>query len=222
MTCKLIEFCLLFFFALHFFTLWSFLELCFSLPQIFPTPSSTGASLVVQTVKNLPAMQETWVWSLGHEDPLEKGMSTHSSILPGEFQGHRSLVGYSPWGHKESDMTEQLFGASPMAQRAENLPAMQETQTTWVWSLGQKDPWRKQWQPTAVFLPGKFQGQRSLAGYSPRDHKESDVTKHMAHSTNHSFFSIFAVPTTCFNHNNEKLDINILGGSECSQFTLNP
>ena len=42
------------------------------------------ASLVAQLVKNLPAMQETWVWSLGWEDPLEKGMATHSSMLPGE------------------------------------------------------------------------------------------------------------------------------------------
>ena len=39
------------------------------------------ASLVAQTVRNLPAMQETWVRSLGWEDPLEKGMATHSSIL---------------------------------------------------------------------------------------------------------------------------------------------
>ena len=39
------------------------------------------ASLVAQTVKNLPAMQETWVRSMGWEDPLEKGMATHSSIL---------------------------------------------------------------------------------------------------------------------------------------------
>ena len=39
------------------------------------------ASLVAQTVKNLPAMQETWVWSLGWEDPLKKGKATHSSIL---------------------------------------------------------------------------------------------------------------------------------------------
>ena len=39
------------------------------------------ASLVAQTVKNPPAMQETWVWSLGWKDPLEKGMATHSSIL---------------------------------------------------------------------------------------------------------------------------------------------
>ena len=40
-----------------------------------------GASLVAQTVKDLPEMQETWVQSLGQEDPLEKGMATHSSIL---------------------------------------------------------------------------------------------------------------------------------------------
>ena len=40
-----------------------------------------GASLIAQMVKNLPAMQETWVQFLGQEDPLEKGMATHSSIL---------------------------------------------------------------------------------------------------------------------------------------------
>ena len=58
---------------------------------------------MVQTVKNLPAMQETWVQSLGWEDPLEKGKATHSSILAGEFHGL-----YSPEGRKESDMTKQL------------------------------------------------------------------------------------------------------------------
>ena len=62
-----------------------------------------------QMVKNLPAMQETQVKSLGQEDPLEEGLETHSSILPGESHGQRSLVGYSPWSHKESDMTEELI-----------------------------------------------------------------------------------------------------------------
>ena len=57
-------------------------------------------------LKNLLAMQETWVRFLGREDPMEKGMATHSSILPGKFHGQRSLAGYSPWGHKESDTTE--------------------------------------------------------------------------------------------------------------------
>ena len=44
-------------------------------------PQRSWASLVAQLVKNLPAMRETWVQSLGWEDPLEKGKATHSSIL---------------------------------------------------------------------------------------------------------------------------------------------
>jgi len=52
-------------------------------------------------------MRDTWVQSLGQEDPMEKGMATHSSILLSEkFHGQRSLAGYNPWGHKELDMTE--------------------------------------------------------------------------------------------------------------------
>ena len=55
-------------------------------------------------------MQETsemWVWSLSQKDPLEEGMATHSPVFsPGESHGQRSLVGYSPWGRQESDMTE--------------------------------------------------------------------------------------------------------------------
>ena len=49
----------------------------------YPT-NKHWASLVAQTVKNLPTMPETQVWSLGREDPLEKGMASHSSFLPGE------------------------------------------------------------------------------------------------------------------------------------------
>ena len=65
------------------------------------------ASLMAQTVKNLPVMQETWVPSLVWEDPLEEKMATHSSIAWKSHQ-QRSLVGYSPWGHKESNTTERL------------------------------------------------------------------------------------------------------------------
>ena len=59
-------------------------------------------------VKNLPAVQKTWVQYLGQEDSLEKGMVTTPVFLPGEFHGQRSLESYSPEGCKESDMTEQL------------------------------------------------------------------------------------------------------------------
>ena len=74
---------------------------------------SKEVSLVAQMVKNLPAMWETHVQSLGREDPLEN--ATHSSIqqptpifLPGEFHGQRSLAGDGPQGCKESDTSERL------------------------------------------------------------------------------------------------------------------
>jgi len=93
---------------------------------------------VAQLLDNLPAMPETQVRSLRQEVPLEEEMATHSSILPGESpwteepgglqsmgldmterlthavflpgksHGQRSLAGYSPWGRKESDMTEHV------------------------------------------------------------------------------------------------------------------
>ena len=58
-----------------------------------------------------------------------------------------------------------------------SLPVMQET---CIRSLGQEDPWRKACQPTSVFLPGELHGQRSLVGYSPRGHRESDVTEQLS------------------------------------------
>ena len=67
---------------------------------------SVQASLVVQTVKRLPAMQETRVQFLGREDPLEKEMAIHSSTLAWKIPWMEEPEGYSPLGHKESDMTE--------------------------------------------------------------------------------------------------------------------
>ena len=66
-----------------------------------------GASLVAQAIKNPLAMQETQVRSLGLEDPLEKRMATHSSILAWRMPWTEESGGdYSPWGHKGSDTTE--------------------------------------------------------------------------------------------------------------------
>ena len=73
---------------------WAFVELLKVLGE------DLKPSLIAQLVKNLPATQETQVRFLGREDPLEKCMATHSSILPGESLGQRSLAGYSPWGCK--------------------------------------------------------------------------------------------------------------------------
>ena len=62
------------------------------------------------------------------------------------------------------------------------MPAMRETQ---VQSLVQEDPmkssWRREWQPTPVFLPGESHGQRSLVGYSPWGHTELETTERLSH-----------------------------------------
>ena len=72
----------------------------------------TLASLVVQRLKRLPAMWETSVRSLGREDPLEKEMATHSSILAWRIPWTEELGGLRSMGHKESDTTERLHFTS--------------------------------------------------------------------------------------------------------------
>ena len=63
---------------------------------------------MAQTVKNLPAVQKTGVLSLGEEDPCSRKWQTTPVFLSGESHGQRSLLGYSPWSRKESNVTEQL------------------------------------------------------------------------------------------------------------------
>ena len=106
------------------------------------------ASLVAQPVKNQPAMQETWVWSLGWEDSLKKGMATHSNILAWrialtEKPGRLQSMGSQRVGHNKERLSLSLL-----------LHALQELQ-------------RRQWQPTPVLLPGKSHRWRSLVGCSP-------------------------------------------------------
>ena len=67
--------------------------------------NANRASLVAQMVKNPPAMQETQVQSLGQEDPLEKGMVTHSSILVWEISRTEEAGGHQSVGSQESDTT---------------------------------------------------------------------------------------------------------------------
>ena len=87
------------------------------------------ASLVIQSVKNLSVMQETWVRSLSQEDPQRREWLPTSVFLPGESHGQRSLAGYRPQGHKESDRTKQLIlsqerkGGFPGGSVVKNLPA---------------------------------------------------------------------------------------------------
>ena len=72
--------------------------------QLWAINTLLWVPLVAQTEKNLPAMQETWLRSLGREYPLEKGMATHSSILAWRIPWTEEPGGL--WGRKESDTTE--------------------------------------------------------------------------------------------------------------------
>ena len=105
------------------------------------------ASPVAQMVKILPTMWETWVQSLGWKDALEEGMATHSKSCLENPHGQRSLAGYSPWGNKDSDMTERLStilpfpdlpqGHSPSIQPLERrlLPRIPPRMTAASWAL---------------------------------------------------------------------------------------
>ena len=84
---------------------------------------------------------------------VEKVMATHSSTLAWKIPWTEEPGRLSPRGHKESDMTERTS-----------------------LSLFTFMHWRRKWQPTPVFLPGKSQGQRSLVGCWLRDRTESDIT----------------------------------------------
>ena len=108
-------------------------------------------------------------------------------FLPGKFHGQRSLAGYIPWDHKESDITEwptlhlvqielpqERTRASQVAVAVKNL--YDSAGDSGLILVG-KIPWSRKWQPTPVFLPGKFHERRNQAGYSPWGCKESDPTE---------------------------------------------
>ena len=103
-------------------------------------------SLVTQTVKNLPAVQETWVWSLGGEDPLEKAMATHSSILAwkipmdrGAWQATahevtKSLTGLGDWHFHFHGKREQSFLNYAFISSLAYTPLLISLPETTVWS----------------------------------------------------------------------------------------
>ena len=83
-------------------------------------------------------------------------------------------IGTKKQDNKQKRVTNM---ASLISQGLKNLPAIQEIQEMWVRPLSQKDPLDGEMVAAPVFLPEKSQGQRSLVGYSPKGHKESDMTE---------------------------------------------
>ena len=151
-----------------------------------------------QTVKNLPATQETWVNPWVGKIPWRREQLPVPAFWSGEFHGQRSLAGYGPWGHKESDVINSrvscsklkagLFGErhSPVDfPVVKNLPANAGATGDGGSIIesgrssrgGNGNPLQYSWTDKP--------GQRSLADYSLRDHKELDTTEH-AHTHTHT------------------------------------
>ena len=160
-----------------------------------PLTMTNRTSLVAETVKNLPTMQETQVWSLSGEDPLEKEMATHSSILAWripwtEEPAGLQSIGLQRVGHNWVTNTLTLYiehgsragiwviWGFPGGDSSEDPSCQCRTHKRhWFYPWVRKIPWRRAWQPTPVFLPGESHGQRSLVGYSPWGRKELNRTE---------------------------------------------
>ena len=118
-----------------------------------------------------------WFWNPEKKRNLE--------IDIGVIDIHYNWSCESEWGYPrvsavrdwEIFQGQYLRRASLLAQTEKNPLVLWET---WVRSRDWEDPWRREWLPTPVFLPGESHGQRSLAGYSPWGHKESDMTEWLA------------------------------------------
>jgi len=121
---------------------------------------TNGVLLIAQSVKNLSAIQETWVRFLGWEDMLEKEMETHSSILAWRI----------PWTEEPGRL--QSMGSQRVGHdRVTSL------------SLFTFMHWRRKWQPTPVFLPGESQGRGSLVGCRLWSCTELDTTERLSSSS---------------------------------------
>ena len=127
-------------------------------------------------------MQETWVRPLGQEDPLEKEMATHSSIHAWKILWTKELVGYSPWGRKESDATKWLrFTSFHVRKGFPNNSAGKESacnvgELNLIPGLG-RSPGGGHGNPLQNSCLENPHGQRNLADYSPWNWKESAMTE---------------------------------------------
>ena len=133
-------------------------------------PVAHRTSLLAQIVKNLPAMWEMWVQSLGWEDLLEKGMATLCSILAWRIPRAQELTGYSPWGGKELDMTEQLslhLSVLLFMCKSKLLSRVWLFATSWTVACQLLCPWNSPGQNTAVGSHSLLQEIFSTQGSNP-------------------------------------------------------
>ena len=150
-------------------------------------------------VKNLPAIQETCVQSLGWKIPWRREWQPTPEFLPREFHGQRSLVDYSLRGLKESDTTQQIKNNIALSWSLDAALHTLSHCLDWKQPQAIQHHWRRKWQPTPVPLPRKFHGWRSLVGYSPWGHKELDMTEqlHLYSTIAEKFISVENVSMKC-------------------------
>ena len=133
------------------------------------------ASLISWVVMNLPTLQENWVQFMGWEDPLENGMATHSRILvwsiPWTEEAWQATVhGVArSWIWLSNYHTHPLTCGFPGGSAVKEI-CLQCRRPGFDPCVG-KILWRRKWQSTPVFFPGKSHGQRRLVAYNPWDLK---------------------------------------------------
>ena len=153
---------------------------------------------ILGRVKNPPTMQEMQVRPQGGKIPWRRKWQSTLVFLPGESHGQRSLAGCCPQGRTESDTTEQLSMHACIGEGTGNPPqyscleksmdrgawwaaiygvAQSRTQLSNFVSLFTFMHWRRNWQPTPVFLPGESQGRGKLVGFCLWGRTESDTTE---------------------------------------------
>ena len=123
---------------------------------------------VAQMIENLPVIQKTWVWSLGQEDPLEKGMATHSRILAWiipwtEEPSRLQSMELPRVTHDWSDLAHSRVGLPRCHQWQRIILSVQETPEMQVQSLGRKDPLEEGTATHSRILACKSHGPRRLA-----------------------------------------------------------
>ena len=150
----------------------------------------------------MSSMRETGVQSLGWEDPLKKEMATHFSIFawkipwmkePGGLQSTVSQRVRHNWATNTQGVLYHLtLSGLPWWLSGKESPCQCRRHRLDPWV--RKIPWRRKWQPIPVFLPRISHGQRRLAGYSPWDCKELDMTEQLTHVySGNVFLTVFGL-----------------------------
>ena len=122
---------------------------------------------------------EKWKWShsVMSSSSRRHGLQPTRLLRPWDFPGKSTGVGC----HCLLQWMTVVVPNGACQVVVKNPPAYAGDIRMWVQSMGWEDPWRRAWQSTPVFLPGESHGQRSLAGYSPQGHSQTQLKRRSMH-----------------------------------------